>query len=80
MLAGGMLIQGPLVMLVVMSTGLVSYKTFARLRPYIILLIFLVAALVTPPDVISQILLGIPLYLLFEGTLVLGRIFSKKRI
>jgi sec-independent protein translocase protein TatC len=79
MLAGGILIQGPLVLVVLMTTGLVSYRTVARFRPHIILLIFLLAALVTPPDIISQILLGIPLYLLFEGALVLGRIFNKRR-
>jgi sec-independent protein translocase protein TatC len=79
MLAGGLLSQGPLVLLVLMATGLVSYKSAARFRPHIIFLIFLLAALVTPPDVISQILLGIPLYLLFEASLALGRIFSKKR-
>ncbi|MCL2410949.1 MAG: twin-arginine translocase subunit TatC [Treponema sp.] len=79
MLAGGLLLQGPLAVLVLLVAGVVQYKTFARLRPYIILLIFFLAALVTPPDVISQILLGIPLYLLFEGALFLGRIFRKSK-
>ncbi|MCL2382538.1 MAG: twin-arginine translocase subunit TatC [Treponema sp.] len=78
MLAGGLLSQGPLILLVLMVTGLVSYKTVARYRCHIILLIFLLAALLTPPDVVSQIMLGIPLYLLFEGSLFLGRIFGKR--
>jgi len=79
MLAGGLLLQGPLVLLVLMATGVVSYNSVARFRPHIIILIFFLAALLTPPDVISQILLGIPLYLLFEGSLALGRIFRKKQ-
>jgi len=79
MVAGGLLSQGPLILLVLMATGVVSYKSVARYRPHIILLIFFLAALLTPPDVISQVLLGIPLYLLFEGTLFLGRIFNRKR-
>ena len=79
MLAGGLLSQGPLALLVLMVTGILSYQDVARYRCHIILLIFFMAALLTPPDVISQILLGIPLYLLFEGSLFLGRIFSKKR-
>jgi sec-independent protein translocase protein TatC len=79
MIAGGLLLQGPLALLVLMITGLVSYKSIARFRPHIILMIFLLAALLTPPDVISQILLGVPLYLLFEGTLFLGRIFCKRK-
>jgi sec-independent protein translocase protein TatC len=78
MLAGGLLLQGPFALLVLMATGLVSYKSVARFRPHIILLIFLLAALLTPPDVISQIMLGVPLYLLFEGTLFLGRIFRNR--
>jgi len=78
MLAGGLLLQGPLVLLVLMATRVVSYKSITRFRPHIVILIFFLAALLTPPDVISQILLGIPLYLLFEGTLFLGRIFSKR--
>ena len=79
MLAAGLLSQGPLALFILMATGLVSYQSVARYRCHIILLIFFLAALLTPPDVISQILLGIPLYLLFEGSLFLGRIFSKKR-
>ena len=79
MLAAGFLSQGPLILLLLMATGVVSYQKVARYRFHIIILIFFLAALLTPPDVISQILLGIPLYLLFEGTLFVGRIFSKKR-
>jgi sec-independent protein translocase protein TatC len=44
-----------------------------------ILLIFIVAAIVTPPDVVSQILLAIPLYLLYEASIVLVRITVRKR-
>ena len=72
MLAAGFLSQGPLILLLLMATGVVSYQKVARYRFHIIILIFFLAALLTPPDVISQILLGIPLYLLFEGTLFVG--------
>jgi len=79
MLAAGLMSQGPLALLFLMATGIVSYQSVARYRCHIIILIFFLAALLTPPDVVSQILLGIPLYLLFEGALFLGRIFAKKR-
>jgi len=79
MLAAGLLSQGPLALLGLMAAGIVSYESVSRFRPHIILLIFFIAALLTPPDVVSQILLGIPLYLLFEGTLALGRIFKKRK-
>jgi sec-independent protein translocase protein TatC len=65
-------------LLLAFALGIVSPKAVARLRPYIIFLIFLVAAICTPPDVISQIALGVPLYLLFELTLFLGRIFQRE--
>jgi sec-independent protein translocase protein TatC len=42
-------------------------------------MIFLLSAVLTPPDVVSQIMMGIPLYLLFEGALWLGRIFRGRR-
>ncbi|MCX7864619.1 MAG: twin-arginine translocase subunit TatC, partial [Novosphingobium sp.] len=50
----------------------------AGARRYLIVGIFVVAAIITPPDVVSQLLLAVPLLLLFEGTLVLMR-FSEKR-
>ncbi|GHT55779.1 Sec-independent protein translocase protein TatC [Spirochaetia bacterium] len=77
MLAAGLLLQTPLLLLAAFALGIVTPKTVARFRPHIIFLIFLAAALCTPPDVISQIALGVPLYLLFELTLFIGRFFTK---
>jgi sec-independent protein translocase protein TatC len=72
MLAAGLLLQTPLLLLLGFALGIVSPRTAARARPHIILLIFLAAALCTPPDVASQVALGVPLYLLFELTLFAG--------
>ncbi|MDR0374653.1 MAG: twin-arginine translocase subunit TatC [Treponema sp.] len=82
MLAFGLLLQTPLLLLFVFATGIVTPRQVARARPYIIFLIFLAAAICTPPDVISQVALGAPLYLLFELTLIAGRFFQpdKKRM
>jgi sec-independent protein translocase protein TatC len=77
MLAAGLLLQTPLLLLVAFALGIVTPKTVARFRPHIVILIFLAAALCTPPDVISQVALGVPLYLLFELTLFIGRFFTK---
>ncbi|GHV67981.1 Sec-independent protein translocase protein TatC [Spirochaetia bacterium] len=79
MLAAGLLLQTPLLLLIAFALGIVTPKTAARFRPHIIFLIFLAAALCTPPDVISQMALGVPLYLLFELTLFIGRFFIPKR-
>ncbi|MDR1250751.1 MAG: twin-arginine translocase subunit TatC [Treponema sp.] len=76
MLAFGLLLQTPLLLLFIFATGFVTPRQAARARPYIIFLIFFVAAICTPPDVISQVALGVPLYLLFELTLFVGRFFQ----
>ena len=78
MLAAGLLLQTPLLLLIAFALGLVTPKTVARFRPHIIILIFLAAALCTPPDVISQAALWVPLYLLFELTLFIGRFFTAR--
>jgi sec-independent protein translocase protein TatC len=78
MLAAGLLLQMPLALLALLMTGVVSPESVARCRPHIVLLIFFLAAVFTPPDVISQITMGIPLYLLFEGALALGRVFRRR--
>jgi sec-independent protein translocase protein TatC len=79
MLAAGLLLQTPLLLLLAFALGIVTPQTAARARPHIIILIFLAAALCTPPDVISQVALGVPLYLLFELALFIGRFIQKGR-
>ena len=79
MIASGMLLQLPLALFALITAKLVSPELVARYRPHIILLIFFLAAVFSPPDVISQIMLGTPLYLLFEGALWLGKFFLRLR-
>ena len=76
MLAFGLLLQTPLLLLLLFASGIVTPRQAARVRPHVILLIFFAAAVCTPPDVISQVALGVPLYLLFELTLFAGRFFQ----
>jgi sec-independent protein translocase protein TatC len=78
MIAAGLLLQMPLFLFACLALGLVSPESVARRRPYVIFLIFLLAAMLTPPDVISQVMLGVPLYLLFEGALLLGRVLRMR--
>jgi sec-independent protein translocase protein TatC len=77
MLAAGFLLQMPLVLLLLLTMGVISPETVACYRPHAIFLIFLLAGILTPPDVVSQVMMGIPLYLLFEGALGLGRILRR---
>ncbi|MCG3177915.1 MAG: Sec-independent protein translocase protein TatC [Phycisphaerae bacterium] len=71
--------QTPLVIMFVARIGLLSTQAMASKRRVVILLVFILAAILTPPDVISQIALAIPMWGLFELGLVLGRHAEKKR-
>lgn len=72
-LAFGVMFQMPLITIALIRAGIVSYDTVSNLRPYIIVVILILAAIFTPPDVVSQLMLGIPTYLLFEA----GLFFAK---
>jgi sec-independent protein translocase protein TatC len=64
--AFGFAFQVPIVIVTIVWTGLVSRKTLAGARPYVLLAAFVFGALLTPPDVFSQTLLAVPMYGLFE--------------
>ena len=72
MLVFGVAFQTPIAIFFLNRTGLVSLEALRRSRKFVLLAIFVVAALATPPDVISQITLAIPLYLLFELGILLS--------
>jgi sec-independent protein translocase protein TatC len=69
-LAFGLAFQMPIVIVVIVWTGLVSRRKLAGARPYVFLTAFVVGMLLTPPDVFSQTLLAVPMYALFEGALL----------
>ncbi|MEW5791438.1 MAG: twin-arginine translocase subunit TatC [Pseudomonadota bacterium] len=70
MLAFGAAFQIPVLTVVLAKIGVVSVATLKRSRRYVLLGCFIVAAVVTPPDVLSQFMLAVPMYLLFELGLV----------
>ena len=72
-IAFGVMFQMPLITNAIIKSKIVSYKSVSHLRPYIFTAILIVAAILTPPDVVSQLMLTIPTYLLFE----IGLLFSK---
>ena len=77
-LAFGIMFQFPLAVLAGVKFGLVSVETLKNLRPYIIVSILILAAIFTPPDVVSQLLLGVPTWLLFEAGLFAASLIEKK--
>jgi len=58
-------------MLLLNRAGIITREQFATSRRFVIVGIFILAAVVTPPDVVSQLILAIPLIVLFEGSLLL---------
>ena len=67
----------PVLIFLLISTGITSPESLAKKRPYVIVSCFILGMLLTPPDVISQTLLAIPAWFLFEVGLLLSRIFIK---
>lgn len=74
----GIAFELPVVILIISKIGLISLETLKKGRPYVILILFVIAAIITPPDVISQIALAIPMYILYEFSIILVRILIKK--
>ena len=79
MLVFGVAFQTPIAIFILTRTGLVTIQSLARSRKFVILFIFVLAAIVTPPDVISQITLAVPLYALFELGILLSWLSERKR-
>lgn len=73
--AFGLAFELPLLVAMLIGFGIVSRKACAKARPYAIVGAFIVGALLTPPDVVSQTALAIPLILLYELGILLGCLF-----
>ncbi len=74
--AFGISFEIPIATILLIKSNFITIEKLSSNRPYIILFAFFVGMLLTPPDVISQILLAIPIWVLFEIGLVLGKYFK----
>lgn len=77
LLAFGLVFELPLLLLLLDIAGLVNAKQMVGFRRYGIIVIFIAAAILTPPDVISQIMMAIPLLLLYEAGIGACRLYEK---
>lgn len=77
--AFGLAFEVPVAVVLLVLTGLVKVESLGRNRGYVIIGIFIVAAFLTPPDAISQTIMALPMWLLYEGGLVMARIMQKMR-
>ena len=79
MLVFGLAFQTPTAILFLNRTGLVSIQALNSSRNFVILAIFILSAIATPPDVVSQVMLAVPLYLLFELGILLSYFAGRKK-
>ena len=75
--AFGLCFEVPIATIVLIWSGLISRKSLAEKRPYVIVAAFVLGMLLTPPDAISQTLLALPMWILFEMGLFLSRFFRR---
>ncbi|MCC7548781.1 MAG: twin-arginine translocase subunit TatC [Burkholderiales bacterium] len=76
-IAFGVTFEVPVAVVLAVKAGMVSVAKLREIRPYVIVGAFIVAAIVTPPDVISQLLLAVPLVLLYEAGIVVAAMVSR---
>ena len=78
-LAFGITFEIPIVVIVLVRMGIVSIDKLKEARPYVIVGAFVVAAVVTPPDVLSQFMLAVPMCILYEAGLFLARFVGTRK-
>lgn len=79
LLAFGLVFELPLVITFLSKMGLVTVDFLKKNRKYALLLFFAGAAILTPPDVVTQIMMAVPLMILYEISIIGARIFGKKK-
>lgn len=75
----GIAFEVPIAVVLLVVMGIVRIEKLKKNRGYVLIGIFILAALLTPPDAISQCSLAIPMYLLYEGGILMARILSRAR-
>ena len=77
--AFGVAFEIPIATFLLILSGATSVESLSKKRPYVFLGCFVIGMLLTPPDVVSQSLLALPMYLLYEVGLRIGRLVRKRR-
>ena len=77
-LAFGLAFEVPIAAVLIVWTGLTTVEQLAKARPYVFLGAFIIGMFPTPPDVISQTLLAVPVYLLYELGIIMARLFAPR--
>jgi sec-independent protein translocase protein TatC len=76
----GVAFEVPVAVVLLVITGIVSLEKLRGSRGYVLIGIFIIAAILTPPDAVSQCIMAVPMYLLYEGGMLMARILMKMRL
>ena len=76
----GLCFELPIILILIVHTGLITIEYLVEKRKYAIIISFIFAAILTPPDLLSQVCLGIPIILLYEISILLTRILQTKML
>jgi sec-independent protein translocase protein TatC len=77
--AFGVAFEVPIAVVLLVITGMVKLEKLKSSRGYVLIGIFIIAAFLTPPDAVSQCIMAIPMYALYEGGIIMARILSRMR-
>lgn len=77
--AFGVSFEVPIAIILLCWTGVTDAKSLREKRPYVIVIAFVIGMLLTPPDVISQVLLAVPMWVLFEFGVIIGGLYAGKK-
>ncbi|MBF0170385.1 MAG: twin-arginine translocase subunit TatC [Nitrospinae bacterium] len=78
-LAFGIVFEMPVVVVLLARIGLVTPQKLAHIRPYVVVGCFVVGAILTPPDVFSQLIMAVPMVILYELSIIVARIMARPR-
>jgi len=77
--AFGVCFEVPVAVVILAAIGILPVEKLRSSRPYVVVVCFVLAAVLTPPDIMSQLMLGIPMYLLYEGGILAAALLLRNR-
>jgi sec-independent protein translocase protein TatC len=75
----GIAFEVPVAVVLLVMMGMVPLAKLTQIRGYVLIAVFIIAAILTPPDAVSQTVMAIPMYLLYEAGIVFARLMARSR-
>ena len=75
----GIAFEVPVAVVLLVLMGIVQLEKLTQIRGYVLIAVFIIAAILTPPDALSQTVMAVPMYLLYEGGILMARVMMRSR-